>query len=182
VVDLQPWVLLALGALFVFWVLGAHNRLVAHRNAIGTAWAQIEQALQRRAAAVQALIAALQLPLADEGATLDALRSALDRLGPAADALRARPAAADRASALSAAESAVAAALARLVALIEHRPALHEHDGVKRPLAELHEAQRRLVLARTLYNDAASAFNDAARQFPTRLVARLFGFATAGSL
>lgn len=181
-VDLQPWLLVAGAALLVFWVLGAHNRLVAHRNAIGNAWAQVEQAVQRRSAAVQALLTALRGPLADEAATLDAVQAALKRLAPAADALRAKPAQADRAAAFAAAEAAFGAALARLVALVEHRPALHDDEGASRPLAQLQEAQARLPLVRALYNDATRAFNDAAHQFPTRLVAHLFGFAPAGSL
>jgi LemA protein len=182
VADLQPWLLLAGAALLVFWVLGAHNRLVTHRNAIGNACAQIEQTLQRRAAAVQALLGTLREPLADEAATLDAVRAALERLQPATDALRARPAQADRAGAFAAAEAAFGAALARLVALVEHRPALRDDEGASAPLARLHEAQARLQIARALYNDAAHAFNEAAHQFPTRLVAHLFGFAPAGSL
>jgi LemA protein len=182
VAELQPWLLLAGAALLVFWVLGAHNRLVAHRNAIGNAWAQVEQTVQRRAVAVQALLGALREALADEAATLGAVQAALERLQPAADALRARPAQADRAAAFAAAEAAFGAALARLVALVEHRPTLRDDDGVSRPLAQLQEAQARLPLARALYNDAAQAFNEAAHQFPTRLVAHLFGFAPAGSL
>ena len=46
----------------------------------------------------------------------------------------------------------------------------------------LEELEPRLGFARQLFNDAAQAYNDAARQFPTRLLTHLFGFGTAGRL
>jgi hypothetical protein len=33
-----------------------------------------------------------------------------------------------------------------------------------------------------MYNEATQAYNDAVRLFPTRLLARLYGFGTAGRL
>ena len=58
--------LVAGAALLVFWMLGAHNRLVALRNAIIAAWAQVDEPLQRRAAALQPLVAGLRAQLPDE--------------------------------------------------------------------------------------------------------------------
>ena len=46
----------------------------------------------------------------------------------------------------------------------------------------LREAEPRLGFARQLFNEAVQAYNDAVRLFPTRLLARLFGFGTAGRL
>jgi LemA protein len=64
----------------------------------------------------------------------------------------------------------------RLLALSDAQPALAAHA------AGLRDAQQRIDFARRLFNDAVSAYNDAARQFPTRIVARLFGFGPAGTL
>ena len=50
----QQLLLIATAALLVFWGLGAHNRLVALRNGIIAAWAQVDEPLQRRAAACEA--------------------------------------------------------------------------------------------------------------------------------
>ena len=47
----QQLLLIAAAALLVFWGLGAHNRLVALRNGIIAAWTQVDEPLQRRAAA-----------------------------------------------------------------------------------------------------------------------------------
>ena len=178
----QQWGLLAGGALLIFWMLGAYNRLVALRNAIIAAWAQIDETLQRRAAALEALVAGLRDRLPDELATLDALQSAQTQLQAAAEAMRARPALAPRAATLAAAESTLSAASMRLLALLEHQPALAGDASLAPQLSALQDASQRLGFARQLFNDAVAAYNDALQQFPTRLLSRLFGFAAAGAL
>lgn len=178
----QQLLLVAGAALVVFWMLGAYNRLVALRQAIGTAWAQAEPVLRARASAVDALVETLRGPLADEAATLEAVRAAQTQLLPLADALQARPTQADRAAALARAEATLAAALTRLLSLIELHPGLRQDAAVAAPLATLDSALPRLAAARQLYNDAVRAFNEAATQFPARLVARLFGLGLAGPL
>jgi len=174
----EQLLLVAGGALLIFWMLGAYNRLVGLRNAIIAAWAQVDEPLQRRSMAIVALTEGLREPLADEAGALESLRSAQSQLQGAADALRRRPAMAARAQALRSAEAAVAAALARLLALLEQRPGLAAGE----PLAALHEATQRIGFARQLFNDAVRSYNEAAHQFPTRLLTALFGFGSAGPL
>jgi hypothetical protein len=64
---------LVLAATLLFWALGAHNRLVAQRNAIAQAWARVQEALRQRATVAQPLVAALREPLAAEHGALDGL-------------------------------------------------------------------------------------------------------------
>jgi LemA protein len=181
-VSTQQLLLIAAAALLVFWALGAHNRLVALRNAIIAAWAQVDEPLKRRAAALAALVAGLREHLPEESGALDAALAAQAQLQSAAAALGARPALAPRAAALATAESALAAALSRLLALLEQRRELAAADDLAPHLSALRDAGQRLVFARQLFNDAVSSYNDAAQQFPTRLLARLFGFGAAGTL
>ena len=83
---------LAVGAVLVFWMVGAYNRLVALRNAIGAAWAQVDEQLQRRRLVLESMAQALRPGLAEEPAALEALLGALLQVQAAADAVRARPA------------------------------------------------------------------------------------------
>jgi LemA protein len=174
--------LVAAVALLGFWMLGAHNRLVALRNAIIAAWAQVDEPLQRRAAALVPLVAALRSHLPDESGALDAVLAAQAQLRPAADALRARPARAPCAAALVSAESTLSAALSRLLALLEQRSDLVDADDLAPHVAALRDATQRLGFSRQLFNDAVASYNEAAHQFPTRLLASLFGFGAAGML
>ncbi len=174
---------LVVAAVLVFWMVGAYNRLVALRNAIGSAWTQVEEQLQRRRESLQALQEALQPHLVDDAPALDALRGATLQVQAAAEAVRARPVSAGLTAALVTAEEVLSTALARVVALLEHHPQLRDHTPeVTQPLQALNEGEPRLAFARQLFNDAARDYNEAARQFPTRLLTRLYGFGTAGRL
>lgn len=174
------WTALGLLALLCFWMLGAYNRVMALRMAIVNAWTQAEPLLQSRHRALTALCAAVEQPLASERATLEAVAQAQAQAWSAIEALRARPAAADAALRLGGAETALASALARLLALVEQHDALHTEPGVAWPLRTLRELPPKLQFARQVFNDAAAAYNAAARQFPTRLLAPLFRFTPAG--
>lgn len=173
--------LLSAAAVLVFWMVGAYNRLVALRSAIGAAWAQVDQQLQRRHAFLQQLVSGLRPHLVNDASALAALEGALLQVQAAAERVRARPVAAPLVAVLVKAEDVLAMAQARVVALLEHHPALRDDSPeVAQPLAALHELESRLTFARQLFNEAAQSYNDAARQFPTRLLTRLYGFGTAG--
>ena len=173
---------LAGAAVLVFWMVGGYNRLVALRTGLGAAYAQVDELLQRRGAAVQALVAGLRGPLTSEGSALDALLAAQAQVASAAEALRSRPVMASHAATLLAAESSMTSSASRVLALVEQHPALLAAPDIAAPLATLRELPPRLGFARQLYNDAAATYNAAARQFPTRLLTRLYGFGTAGRL
>lgn len=173
---------IAIAAVLVFWMVGAYNRLVALRNRIGGAWKQVDEVLQRRGDAVAPLVAALRDGLVGEGAALDALLSAQAQVAAAADGLRPRPMVADASEAVVRAEALMAAASARVLALLDLQGELARDEAVAPHVQVLREAEPRLAFARQLFNEAVQAYNDAARQWPTRWLTRLYGFGTAGRL
>ena len=69
-----------------------------------------------------------------------------------------------------------------MLALLDQRSDLAGADDLGPLVAEQRDATQRLAFARQLFNDAVGSYNDAARQFPTRLVSSLFGFGAAGTL
>jgi LemA protein len=174
--------ILVTAAILVFWMVGAYNRLVALRNAIGGAFAQVDELLQRRGAAVAPLAATLRTSLAGEQGALDALLTAQMQVQIASEALRAKPMLAPRAAAVVAAESLMTSSSSRVLALLEQHPGLLGDPTVAPLVATVRETSGRLTFARQSFNDAAAAYNAAARQVPTRLLVRLFGFGTAGRL
>ena len=176
------WASLAVAAVGVFWMVGAYNRLVALRSAIGDAFRHVDDLVQRRAAAATALAELARGAMPSEHSAIDAWLAAQASSRLAAEALRAKPVQAARAVALAAAEAPLAAAGARVMALLEQHPQLLSDATVAAHLASLREAEARLGFARQVFNEAAQAYNDAVRLFPTRLLARLYGFGTAGRL
>ena len=179
-IDLQQSVLLASAALLVFWLVGAYNRLVALRNGIGQAWAKVDEALRQRAAAAQPLLAALREPLAAEHGALASLQGTLVALQRCSAVMGHKPVVEDHAAAWLAAESQLAAAASRVFALLDLNAELSRQDAVAADAERWREAQQRLAFARTLFNEAAAAYNDAIGVFPTRVLLPLFGFGRAG--
>ncbi len=173
---------LALAAVLVFWVLGAYNRLMAQRNGIADAWARLQDALRQRAGAVEPLVAALRGPMAGESGALDALLQAHALAVRAAADMSARPVREAHAQAWVGAEAALSAAASRVLALLDQEHELRAQAPVTALLAAWGEAQARLPFLRQLFNEVASDYNDAAAQFPTSLVARLFSFGRCGRL
>lgn len=176
------WIALAVGAVLVFWMVGAYNRLVALRTAIGGAMAQLVDLVHRRAASAAALHDAVRDAMAAEHSALEAWAQAQTQVRQAADALRAKPVMSNLASTLVAEEAALAAATSRVLALLEQHRELPSDAEVAVHLAALREVESRLGFARTLFNEAAQTYNQAVREWPTRLLARLFGFGTAGRI
>ncbi|MBK7617118.1 MAG: LemA family protein [Vitreoscilla sp.] len=179
--DLSPdtlrWIYrMAAVALLMFWMVGAYNRLMRHRNALATAWGQIDELLARRVAALEPLIAQLHEPMAAEANTLAALQQALERQQLAARVVRAKPSAAAALQAWVVVEGELASPMARLAALVEQHPELAGSEGVKPLRDQLAELAPRLVYARQTFNDVAETYNVAVEEFPTRLLMPLFGF------
>lgn len=169
-------------AMLVFWAFGAYNRLVALRMAIGAAWTQFEEALQRREQTLAPLAVRLRGPLATEHRALDALVVAQAQLCTAADAVRAQPVQAAAMCTFNAQEAQLAAALARVLALAEQSANVREDVEASALLAQLESPTQRMAAARQWFNDAAVAYDAAIQQWPTRALVPLFGFRAAGRL
>ena len=147
---------------------------------LGRVTQSIFEHLRRRAGVLDALLAAVRPRLAGDPHVLDATAAAQRQVQSAADALRSRPVQESGSASLVAAEGVLASAHARVAALLDESPVLRADADVHRALDELKEVELRLQLARQGFNGAVDAYNDAACQFPTTLVAWAFGLRRAG--
>jgi LemA protein len=164
-----------------FWMVGAHNRIVGLRAAIGDAWAQVDALLARRDAALVALARALWDLWPTGRSTLDALAGAQHQMQAAVQAVRVKPSRATQVATLQAAEDALGATVARLLNQVQADETLSTHDDVAAQLMLLFESGPLLLQARQRFNQASLAYNAAIRQFPTSLLAPVFRFEAAGS-
>ncbi|CAN5331725.1 hypothetical protein BH11PSE10_BH11PSE10_21650 [soil metagenome] len=169
-------------AILLFWGIGAYNRLMQLRNAIGAAFAQLDQHLSARAELCGQLLTQLRPLLASEQATFDTLDSAQAEAQSAAASARAKPYAGDPVASLAVAGAVHAAALTRLMSLLEHQPELRAQAGIDAMVDELKLIERQRAFARQVFNQAVGQYNVAAQAFPTRILASLYGFAEARSL
>ena len=173
---------LTIGALLVFWAVGAYNRLVRLRNIIANAFAQIDVQLKRRYDLISNLVDAARKYLQHESSTLEAVISACNQARSASDAVRTKPTRAGAIVALAAAEQALDGSLASLFTLAEAYPELKADQTIRELSEELTSTENKVSFSRQAYNDAVLNYNDAQGQFPALVVARLSGFAPSAML
>lgn len=164
----QSLLAILVAAVLLFWTVGAYNRLVGLRNKLLRAMASIDEQFRARQAMLARWIEGLA-GQADEHA-LAALRAACQQAETACTHARSQPTRAGAVVSLRLAEDILAQARAAL------RP---PGDALS---AELAEADTALAFARRRFNDAAQVYNRAVSQFPTWVIAGLFGFRKAGTL
>ena len=176
------WAGVAAAALLFFWGIGAYNRLMSLRNAIGEAFAQLDAHLKERGEVCDKLLATVAPRLPSEQATFDALASAQAESHAATQAVRAKPWAPDPAGSLAVAGALHAAALTRLMSLLDHQAELRSETEIDALVSELKLIERQRAFARQVFNQAVGQYNEALHQFPTRVLANLYGFSEARSL
>ncbi|PTT93123.1 hypothetical protein DBR42_00635 [Pelomonas sp. HMWF004] len=176
------WVGVASAALLFFWGVGAYNRLMSLRNAIGEAFTQLDAHLKERAEVCDKLLAAVAPRLSSEQATFDALASAQAESQAATQAVRSRPWSPDPVGTLAVASALHAAALTRLLSLLDHQAELRSEAEIDALVSELKLIERQRAFTRQVFNQAVGQYNEALQQFPTRVLANLYGFSAARSL
>ena len=161
---MTPIFLLVIGIVLV-WGAVTYNRLVALRNRIDNAWAQIDVQLRRRHDLIPNLVDTVEGYVGHERGTLEGVVEARRAAVDAADPSR-------RAEA----EGLLSTALGRLFALAEDYPELRASENFAALQEELGDTEDKIAVARQIYNDTALRYNTACQQVPTSLIASLFGF------
>ncbi|WP_439589065.1 LemA family protein [Hydrogenophaga sp.] len=174
--SVSLWVFLALGLGVFFWAVGAYNRLVRLKNAIANAFGQIDVQLKRRYDLIPNLVEVARRYLAHEAQTLEAVIAARNQARTAEQTAAGNPLNASALGALAGAEQLLGGALGKLFAVVEAYPDLKADQNMRELSEELASTENRVGFARQAYNDQVLEFNDAAAQFPTLIIARLFGF------
>jgi len=173
---------LAVLAVLVFWAVGAYNRLVSLRNDIARAFAPVETQIRQRHTLLQQWLDALRPFVEHSPGAFDAVSAACGQLQIACDAVRTRPSSAKPMTSLRLAEETLADARTRLSAELPAKPERFAGLAVSVLGEELSAADSTLGFARRQFNEATQHYNDALDQFPTWIIAGLFGFRGAGTL
>lgn len=166
----------ALAAVLVFWTVGAYNRLMGLRNAILRGFVPLGQQLKLHHTLLQHRVEALAPTLPEHAETLAAVQAACAQAQAALALAKTHPSAAGALNSLRLAEDILLETRARLP------PESNADAGPAGWAAQLGAAEAALQFARGRFNDAVMEYNQAVQQFPTRLLAGLFGFRAAGVL
>jgi LemA protein len=161
---------IALGAVLVFWAVGAHNRLVRLKNVVGREYATIDAMLLQR----HKLLAQLQAvgDKLDDG-LLSHLDSCSRKARAVMDQARLRPSGSREAIALAHAEQALDQALAQVWQSQPTQQAVRGDPALRQVVLSLVELEGRLEQVCQPYNQAVQDFNEAVREIPAWLIAQL---------
>ena len=164
------------GVVLVCWIVGAYNRMVSLRNVLVERFAAIDALCRSRHGLIERQAALLATALAGARPRLDALEAAARQADAARARAQARPTLASAVTSLRVAEEILADARSRLPV---QTMGGDELSAINDRLAGDDAA---LTFARREFNVAVDRYNAAVRQFPTVVVARLFGFHAGGML
>jgi LemA protein len=158
-------VLVVLVVLIGIYVMVSYNGLVALRNRIENAWAQIDVQLKRRYDLIPNLVETVKGYAAHEKGTLDAVIQARNMAMTATGAQ-------DQA----AAENMITGALKSVFALSEAYPDLKANQNFAQLQEELTGTESRIAYARQFFNDVVNKYNTKIQSFPAVVIAKRMGF------
>ena len=159
------WIVLAVIVVIVLWAITVYNGLVAMRQRVGQAFADIDVQLKQRHDLIPNLVETVKGYAAHERGTLDevvkARNVAVAAQGPAQQA---------------AAENMLSGALRQLFALSEAYPDLKANANFQQLQAEIADLENKIAASRRFFNNAVQEYNAGIQRFPAALFAGMFGF------
>ena len=162
-------IIVGIAAVVLFWGIAINNGLVAGKNAVKAAWADIDAELVRRLDLIPNLVSAVKGYMKHESETLNAVIAARNNAFNA------------RANGLPMGEQVAAAAAFStqthtLMGLVEAYPDLKANGSVGDLMEELTHTENMLKNARTRYNDAVNDQNNRVQMFPSSIIAGMRHF------
>jgi LemA protein len=162
-------IVLVVAVLIAGWLAMTFNRLVAMRNRMRGAWADVDTLLKRRADLIPNLVQSVRGYMDHEEGTLTRVTEARARAASAGSGP-------ENAAARAEAENALTAGLRQLFAVAESYPDLKANQNVLDLQHQLGETENDIASARRYYNAVVRDFNTLRETFPNVLIAAPFGF------
>jgi LemA protein len=161
------WIIIAIVALIVIWVIAAYNRFITFKNRADEAWADIEVQLKRRYDLIPNLVNTVKGYATHESGTLEkviaARNSAMQTSGTGA--------------AHAEAENALSGTLKSIFALSENYPDLKANTNFLELQRELSDTENKIQSSRRFYNGNVRDYNTMLQVFPSNVIANMFHFA-----
>ena len=157
-------------------LMGSYNGLVRLDEQVKQSWTQVENVYQRRLDLVPNLVETVKGYAAHEKETFIAVTEARSKAaGSITPDIINNP---DKFQAFQASQSALNSALSRLLVVVEKYPDLKANENFLSLQAQLEGTENRIAVERGRFNESAQMFNTRIRQFPTSILAGVFGFST----
>lgn len=164
----------AVVAVLVMWCAGKYNGLVQAEESVSAQWGMVENAYQRRLDLIPNLVQTVKGYAQHEEKTLtEVIEARAKATSVTVDPTNITPEALE---AYQSAQNGLSSALGRLLVVNESYPELKADQMFIELQAQLEGTENRIKLERDNYNKVAQGYNTQMRQFPTNIVAKVFGF------
>ena len=160
--------------IILLWGWTTYNGFVTKQENLTKAWGQVENVYQRRADLVPNLVALVKSYAEYEQGTLIAVTEA--RAKAAKSTVNTENFDETEFSNFESAQEELGNSLNRLLVEVENYPDLKANEEYLTLQAQLAGCENRILTERERFNEAAKAYNQSVRKFPSSLIAKMFGF------
>lgn len=167
-------IVIGLIVLCAIWGIGIYNKLVKEEEQVSSAWAQVENAYQRRADLIPNLVKTVKGAADFEKGTLEAVIEA--RSKATSTTIDPTNLTEENMAAFQAAQDNLSSALSRLMVVVERYPELKANQNFLELQSQLEGTENRISVERKNFNEKVQAYNTYIRRFPTNIVAGISGF------
>ena len=155
-------------AVLINYIISIYNDLVAKRNQVKNAWSKIDVQLKRRTDLIPNLVEVVKGYAKHESETFDKVSQARASLMNAKSM-----------SDIHKSNSQLSRSLVSLYAIAERYPELKANSNFLDLQRQLSETEDKIAIYREKYNNFVLIYNNHCEQFPSNLVAGIFGFKIA---
>jgi LemA protein len=159
------WIVLGVIVVLVLWIIMIYNQLVAMRQRVGQAFADVDVQLKLRHDLIPNLVETVKGYAAHERGTFEAVTNA-----------RVAAQQAQGVAQQAQAENMLTAALGRLFAVAEAYPQLRATENFQQLQAQLSDVEQSIAVSRQVYNDTVLSYDNALETVPTNVIAGVFHF------
>ena len=159
------WIILAIVAVIVIWVISTYNNLVKSRIKVDNAWSQIDVQLQRRFDLIPNFVETVKGYMTHESETLTKiaeLRTSWANCSSVADKAKV--------------DGELSGALKTIMAVSENYPELKANQNFSDLSEELRNTENKISFSRQFYNDTVTMYNTKLQVFPSNIIAGMFNF------
>jgi LemA protein len=161
--------------LILLWGWTTYNGFVTKQENMTKAWSQVENVYQRRADLVPNLIALVKNYAEYEQGTLLEITEARAKKAAAATVNMENYSESELQN-FQTAQDELGESLNRLIVSVENYPDLKANEEFLTLQAQLAGCENRILTERERFNEAAKAYNQSVRKFPSSLIAKMFEF------
>ena len=160
------WVIVAVVAIVVLWLVYIYNKLITLKNRTDEAWSDIDVQLKRRYDLIPNLVETVKGYAAHEQGTLQKVIEARNAAMGSTGSLEAK----------AQAENALSSTLKSIFALAESYPDLKANQNFAKLQDELSDTENKIQAARRFYNGNVRDFNIQVEVFPNNLINNMLKF------